>query len=163
MPIRFRCVYCEQLLGIARRKANTVVRCPGCGGQLVVPEPNASNSTEDAPGSPEPAAGGPALFERDDIDDLLRQKAPVQSISTRHSPVPPAVSTEGTVSSLEGPAVVPQPQPRPAMAPATPQTGIVLSPMTATILSVVIVLAVSLAFAAGLFTGLALRQVAGGP
>ena len=37
MPIRFRCAYCNQLLGIARRKAGTVVRCPGCSGQVVVP------------------------------------------------------------------------------------------------------------------------------
>ena len=28
MPIRFRCAYCNQLMGIARRKAGTVVRCP---------------------------------------------------------------------------------------------------------------------------------------
>ena len=37
MPIRFKCVYCEQLLGIARRKAGTVVKCPNCAGQLIVP------------------------------------------------------------------------------------------------------------------------------
>ena len=27
MPVRFRCVYCNQLLGISSRKAGTVVRC----------------------------------------------------------------------------------------------------------------------------------------
>ena len=37
MPIRFRCAYCNQLLGIARRKAGTVVRCPTCSGQVIVP------------------------------------------------------------------------------------------------------------------------------
>ena len=31
MPIRFRCAYCNQLMGIARRKAGTVIRCPNCG------------------------------------------------------------------------------------------------------------------------------------
>ena len=38
MPIRFRCVYCNQLLGIARRKAGTIVRCTSCQGQLIVPD-----------------------------------------------------------------------------------------------------------------------------
>ena len=33
MPIRFRCAYCNQLMGIAHRKAGSVVRCPTCGGQ----------------------------------------------------------------------------------------------------------------------------------
>ena len=37
MPIRFRCAYCQQLMGIARRKAGAVVRCPRCAGELIVP------------------------------------------------------------------------------------------------------------------------------
>jgi hypothetical protein len=37
MPIRFRCAYCNQLLSIATRKAGTVVKCPTCAGQVVVP------------------------------------------------------------------------------------------------------------------------------
>lgn len=42
MPIRFRCVYCDKLLGIARRKAGAVVGCPHCGEKLVVPTPDES-------------------------------------------------------------------------------------------------------------------------
>src|SRR5438270_411363 len=38
MPIKFRCVYCNQLLGIARRKAGKIVACTNCGGQLIVPD-----------------------------------------------------------------------------------------------------------------------------
>ena len=34
VPIRFRCAYCNQLMGISRRKAGTVVRCPTCSGRL---------------------------------------------------------------------------------------------------------------------------------
>ena len=37
MPIRFRCAYCNQLMGIGRRKAGTVVRCPRCAGEVIVP------------------------------------------------------------------------------------------------------------------------------
>jgi DNA-directed RNA polymerase subunit RPC12/RpoP len=37
MPIRFRCAYCNQLMGIAHRKVGSVVRCPKCSGQVIVP------------------------------------------------------------------------------------------------------------------------------
>jgi len=46
MPIRFRCAYCNQLMGIARRKSGSVVRCPKCAGEVIVPvahEPQAAN------------------------------------------------------------------------------------------------------------------------
>jgi len=39
MPIRFRCAYCNQLMGIARRKAGQVVKCPKCAGEIIVPVP----------------------------------------------------------------------------------------------------------------------------
>src|SRR5204862_5290906 len=58
VPIRFRCAYCNQLMGISRRKAGTVVRCPTCSGQVVVPP-------ENEPAAPLPAGpskGGPDLF-----------------------------------------------------------------------------------------------------
>src|SRR5262249_61750502 len=43
MPIRFRCAYCNQLMGIARRKAGNVVRCPRCAGQVIVPNADGSD------------------------------------------------------------------------------------------------------------------------
>lgn len=49
MPIRFRCVYCEKLLSIARRKAGTVVTCPNCTEKLIVPTPEPEQE-ESAPG-----------------------------------------------------------------------------------------------------------------
>lgn len=48
MPIRFRCAYCNQLMGIGRRKSGTVVRCPRCAGEVIVPaeqEPQAANGS----------------------------------------------------------------------------------------------------------------------
>src|SRR5213593_4331324 len=51
MPIRFRCAYSNQLLGIARRKAGTVVRCPNCAGQVIVPK---QDEDEEDKGGPEP-------------------------------------------------------------------------------------------------------------
>jgi hypothetical protein len=37
MPIRFRCAYCQQLMGIGRRKVGAIVRCPRCAGEVIVP------------------------------------------------------------------------------------------------------------------------------
>ena len=37
MPVRFRCAYCQQLMGIGRRKAGAIVRCPRCAGEVIVP------------------------------------------------------------------------------------------------------------------------------
>jgi hypothetical protein len=48
MPIRFYCPFCDQLLGIARRKAGAVVECPSCHGKVGVP-------SETAPPAPPPA------------------------------------------------------------------------------------------------------------
>jgi hypothetical protein len=40
MPIRFRCAYCQQLMGIGHRKAGAIVRCPRCAGEVIVPAGN---------------------------------------------------------------------------------------------------------------------------
>jgi DNA-directed RNA polymerase subunit RPC12/RpoP len=45
VPIKFRCYRCQQLLGVARSKAGSVVSCPKCSAELVVPEP--VESTQD--------------------------------------------------------------------------------------------------------------------
>src|SRR5947209_4069935 len=75
MPIRFRCAYCNQLLGIARRKAGTVVRCPTCAGEV----------------------NGPFVFERSDFDELLHTEgeggasAPQKSAEGSSSDAPVAI------------------------------------------------------------------------
>jgi hypothetical protein len=66
MPIRFRCAYCNQLMGIAKRKAGTVVRCPTCGGQVVVPHPNAE-------ASPQALQKVGGVFEHTDFDKVLQE------------------------------------------------------------------------------------------
>ena len=52
MAIRFRCAFCNQLMGIATRKIGTVVRCPKCSQQTVVP---ASSDIEPSPSATLPA------------------------------------------------------------------------------------------------------------
>lgn len=39
MPVQFTCPHCNQLLGVARRKVGTVVRCVTCNGRVMVPPP----------------------------------------------------------------------------------------------------------------------------
>src|SRR6478609_9048525 len=100
MPIRFRCVYCNQLLGISRRKAGTIVRCTTCEGQLIVPDPN-DHATEpagmsDHEHSPAPhpiteaASGG--VFEQDDFDALLQPVGGGQSPAAVAQPPAPAAA-----------------------------------------------------------------------
>jgi hypothetical protein len=68
MPIRFRCAYCNQLMGISRRKAGTVVRCPTCAGQVVVPDPaQAASARQEA---------GAQVFERPDFEVPLQKPGP---------------------------------------------------------------------------------------
>ena len=71
MPIRFRCSYCNQLLGIARRKSGTSVRCPTCAGQVLVPD---QDEAATVPGREDP---NPFVFDRNDFDGLLQGEAPV--------------------------------------------------------------------------------------
>jgi hypothetical protein len=91
MPIRFRCVNCHQLLGIARRKAGTMVHCPTCNTSGLVPatdevmesprpaSPPGAGRPAPAPSSDPPKVASPDkppapadLFDRDDFDALLR-------------------------------------------------------------------------------------------
>jgi hypothetical protein len=65
MPIRFRCCYCNQLLAIATRKANTVIQCPTCQGQVWVPDPANPDPglvLEQLPPVPPAPAVPPTLF-----------------------------------------------------------------------------------------------------
>src|SRR5438067_13438618 len=59
MPIGFRCAYCNQLMGIARRKAGTVVHCPKCKGQVVVPTPDEPGADDDGLDVPQPEPASP--------------------------------------------------------------------------------------------------------
>ncbi len=159
MPIRFRCAYCSQLLGISRRKAGTVVRCPNCAGQVVVPTlSEAGLDTEEPEAAPRELAGDagpPPLFEGNELDKLLEGDGGDQP-----SALPPAK----TAQPMPRPTAVPSPAPEPPSGLVPPPgyptlatvqpPGIFLSPARATMLSVLAVLALAVAFAAGLLVGL---------
>jgi hypothetical protein len=162
MPIRFRCHHCSQLLGIARRKAGTHVQCPTCRREVLVPaedgpwEPNGAAAAPPAPApapAPVPApapAAAPALFERDDFELLLR---PQQSMAGEPRPVPGPVGTP-VPPTRPHPLAESLPQPPPVWASSElPPAGLVLSPTRATVLTVVVILLLAVAFGAGLLVG----------
>jgi hypothetical protein len=155
MPIRFRCVYCNQLLGISRRKAGTIVRCTTCQGQLIVPDPD-DGTTEPAPEGPvlnrptvaqeEKTAAKPDLFEQGDFDDLLQPNSGGSS--------PAAVAAPPKPSSARRKADAPSPAPAVTLAPPA---GLVLTRRQLTLLTGLLILGLGLAFAGGLLLGLSLR------
>jgi hypothetical protein len=76
MPIKFRCNYCRQFLGISRGRAGDVVDCPTCGRSIRVPGLD---------GIVQPVAA-PEINVRDAklmraLDELANWNAPVQSVA----------------------------------------------------------------------------------
>jgi hypothetical protein len=142
MPIRFRCAYCNQLMGIARRKAGTVVRCPNCAGQVIVPTPAGEAS---APQTPTPkSSAGPLIFEDDDIDKLFEPKALEPAPAKPSNPPPAIFPTEAPVPAFDVQPVTVSRQRNP---------GILLTPATLTVLGICIVLVIGLAFLLGFMIG----------
>lgn len=151
MPIRFRCVYCNQLLGISRRKAGCIVRCTKCEGQLIVPEAVAAViETNGANGEAAPIKTDPGelggVFEREDFDALLQ---PFQ-------PPPAATSAVADISPPPPPIIENRPT-APPPAPPMP-SSVTLSRKQLTIASVLVVMAAGFAFACGLWVGLAMKS-----
>jgi hypothetical protein len=158
MPIRFRCVYCNQLLGIARRKAGNIVRCTSCQGQLIVPEPppgepDEPSGTAPGNGTDGGTAAGTAdqpLFERNDFADLLQG-------FRENSPSAVAVEPSVTAPPPAAPAAFSFSSDEPAVKKPAAEAGVLLTRGRLTALCVGIALAVGLAFAGGLWLGLAMH------
>jgi hypothetical protein len=162
MPIRFRCRYCNQLMGIARRKAGTTVQCPTCRGQLVVPHQSdgVDPAAAEAPPFPVPAPpalaprpaampnpGTAPLFERSDFDAFLKppvKEAPPPAQAPLPPQPPPAPAYERQALSEPSISVGVLPQ---------AQAGVLLTPTQATMLTVAAILLFALAFGAGLLVG----------
>ncbi|HET6425552.1 MAG TPA: hypothetical protein VFG20_17820 [Planctomycetaceae bacterium] len=112
MPIKFRCSYCRQFLGIARSRVGSIVDCPTCGRSIRVPG-------TDGVAAPLPA---PEL----DREDTHLARALDELAALADAPVNrPAIATADDISDE---AEIPQPLPEPEpvelpmpirMAPAT--------------------------------------------
>ncbi|MBL8797741.1 MAG: hypothetical protein JNM56_27835 [Planctomycetia bacterium] len=144
MPIRFRCAYCNQLLGIARRKAGTVVRCPGCSGQVVVPSLEEAGLAEKTVNPQQATVGPPKPFEGNEIDKVLEG-------ADEPSVVQPGGGPVFASQAAGGPPSV-------SMSVSGAGPGIFLSPARATMLSVIVVVGLAVAFGLGLMVGLMLHS-----
>jgi hypothetical protein len=150
MPIRFRCPNCQQLMGIARRKAGQMVRCPTCERDVRVPDEEASPVAPVLPRppytAPAPAEAGP-VFDRGDFDALLHAPSSGQAVA----PPAPRPPPQGVPGAGRRPALVPNVEP---VSLATgPTTGLVLSSRQVTLGSALAVVVVAIAFAAGVLVG----------
>lgn len=98
MPIKFRCNFCHQFLGISRNRAGGIVDCPNCGRSIRVP---------DLDGSVQPIAD-PA---RDEADgQLARALDELAALAHVDGPLAPVVSPE---SEPENDTPQPLPEPIP--------------------------------------------------
>jgi hypothetical protein len=143
-------------MGISRRKAGTVVRCPSCASQVVVPHPEGQ---EQAAASPAAAAGpAPPLFERSDFDELFNMPAarevapePQRVFGPPPGPVDVPKPAAPAVNVQQVSAASPPPS---STDPAAQRPGLWLTPAHLTLLSVVAIVLLALAFGLGLFIGI---------
>jgi hypothetical protein len=167
MPIRFRCVYCDKLLGIATRKAGSVVNCPQCGQPLIVPtpEPGLDETEAAAPQKPMAPAHPAQAFEQDDFDVLLEPDPP----TFRGPDALPANPTSGRVPStlpmppqpLAVERALPRPHapiPTPVALPNQRSGGIVLSSGMLVLAIVLVVVLVGFAFGGGYLVARMMNQ-----
>ncbi len=113
MPIKFRCEYCRQLIGIAHSKAGSLVDCPTCGRTLRVPN-------KDGTVDPPPAVGLDLADDGlrralDELADLGRDKAKPKSEPHDLPPLArdelPSDSREATRGLMVTPPVIVKPKP----------------------------------------------------
>jgi hypothetical protein len=153
MPIRFRCAYCNQLMGIARRKAGTVVHCPKCKGQVVVPTPDGPLPNEESSpipiqahdGGRDNGGAGGGVFERSDFEKLF-EPAPQgpQILHQATLPAPPPAHAGAVLPAAVSVDLAPL---------SPPKRGILLSPPILALVCGLVVILMGLAFFLGLLLG----------
>ncbi len=182
MPLHFRCPHCNQLMGIARRKSGTLIHCPTCTKQLLVPrsaEPSAPErpaEMAEKPAAPDALTQRPnSLLEKLDVDAILNPPAPGKAVAAvkvkeeqRPSPQPssgappPRLRPEpersalaaGRARSNSAAAKANGADPDlPSLALGPKGRGIFLSPARLTVLGVIGVALLGLAFVLGLLVG----------
>jgi len=188
VPIKFRCVQCNQLLGVAPSKVGSVVSCPRCAVELIVPEADDPSEVPRDP-EPEPIPSILSSLVLDRLDPLAelrpedirvepglldagrarREPRPMER-APAWSPEPPAPQPPPLVltpEALAGPPIEAQPRPDEAVLPpiqtepvairpARPTTrarDITLPRSVVTAWSLFVLLALAMAFAAGLLAG----------
>lgn len=158
MPIKFRCAYCNKLLGISRRKAGTVVRCPSCEGQVVVPNlEEAGLSGKHRRVSGPGGGGGGQMFEGNELDRMLEGAQGDQPSLLAHMPgVQQELANYPLGASLDVQRVPGGPMPQ-YPPPYGPQPGGFWR-RKGTILTIIVILALGISFGIGLMVGISIGQ-----
>jgi len=142
MAIRFICKRCNQMLGIASRKANTEITCPKCGLAQIVPNEEA-------------AAAALAMTRSTRAKDLVEDASGVVVYDDEPEAIDtPRPSTERSAASTAASADRAAAAPDPADAPQPVPTGMILyHRQTLYVQAVLFVVVGIVAFGAGYFMG----------
>jgi hypothetical protein len=141
-------------MGIARRKAGTVVSCPKCAGQVVVPTPppgedDGSDHPETAGNQPPP--GKEDLFERSDFEKVFTN-GPAAGPQILHPPKAANPFTE--LAPKPTPAGdLPEYEAVPLGSAKRAPRGIFLTPGVLLVVSGLVIVLMGLAFFLGLLLG----------
>lgn len=101
MPIKFRCRFCEQFLGISRARAGAIVDCPQCGRSIRVPE--LDGRTRRMPARPQPNHRDETLISAlSELSHLTVDEAP----QTTHDPIPHLIEDYGAEPTISTPVRV---------------------------------------------------------
>ena len=129
VPVKFRCYRCNQLLGVSRSKVGSVVHCPKCAADLVVPEPveapasgSSSNIQEPTPAFLAALASGVPLAIPDIRPEDIRVEPGIawEPIETAPAPAEPRISPPEPERPAQAPAPPEPMPPAPAPAPIVP-------------------------------------------
>jgi hypothetical protein len=152
-------------MGIARRKAGTVVSCPKCHGQVVVPHPAPMEEPEPSPREPAPEA----LFEGSDFDQVFGTSPGAEAAPQERSPAVLAPEPEPIAPAVSAPQPGPSSAPQQeinfdverldaaaaaaSFGPGPGRPGLWLPPTAVTLLGLLTLVLLALAFVGGLLVG----------
>jgi hypothetical protein len=149
MPnIVFRCAYCNQLMKIGSRKTGSVVTCPKCANQIVVPTPEEGARRND--GSAPSGGGGVGLFDQGDFDKVLSEEAAAPQMIQPHT----LRDGPGALGARPGSSVgLDEYEAIPLGPPKKLSRGIYFTAAVLTVLSVLVLVALGMAFLLGFLVG----------
>lgn len=161
MPIKFRCQYCRQLMGIARRKAGSMVDCTSCTKPVLVPFHDEPDKPRVPPPlmpnlavpNPVPANSRLPMFERPDFEDQLTAGNSADVDQPQHSILGARVAPPvGTTDAQDGPIEYDvEPVDPKSLVPAP--RGFVLDGLQVTLLALTMILLLLVAFGSGVVVG----------
>src|SRR5258708_38108729 len=104
MPVLFRCFQCQQVLRTGRSKIGSVITCPKCGMELIVPDVAGQAPKSDEGRTTEMPSPAFTTKPRDSIDEIRPEDIRVQpDVVPRRSAAPRTSATSPEPSSRAEP------------------------------------------------------------